>query len=839
MGTRIKFCILCIICTFCFSTKSLAQHEPRARISLSQLIVKIQNQFNVKFNYAEETIANSHVDQPNENWSLQRTLKFLEEQTHLSFTSMDDGLILINPKVPQILCGYVIDKNTEQPLVFATVQSPSKNTVTDENGYFELEVLSISHSISINHLGYGTILMPYKVLNFNHCETIGMIPDLEHLSEIIISDYMTSGINKLTNGSFQIDFEKFDILPGMVDTDVLQAVQAFPGIQSSNETVSNINIRGGTHDQNLITWDGIKMYQSGHFFGLISMFNPQITQKVSLLKNGTDVTLTDGVSGTISMKSNPDVTTEFNGSLGVNFIDANGFVDVPLNERSSLQIAARKSISDFIETPTYTNFFNRISQNTEVQNNSENNVNSDQQFDFYDTSLRWLYKVTERDLLQVNFLYASNELRFNENSVINNEERSKESSLKQQSFAGGIKYQRLWSDVWRSSLEIYETDYKLSAINANIEDNQRFLQENIVSETSARLELNYKMSPSLELLSGYHFVETQVTNLDDVDNPLFRLLISEVVRTHGVFSQLNYNSSDSKTFFNLGSRYNYIDKYHKHILEPRLSFSQRFLNYFSLEILGEFKHQNTSQVINFQNDFLGIEKRRWQLSNDQDIPVIQSKQLSIGLNCNVNGWLFSTEGYLKTVNGITTQSQGFQNQYEFTQTQGRYDAFGMDVIIRKKTGQLNTWLSYGFMKNNYTFNTLPEPTFSSNFDITHSLTLGATYTTRYLKLSSGFNWHSGKPITTPNSSQPIVDNQVNFNATNANTLNDYLRWDMSALYRLKIDKTVRADLGLSIWNILDQTNQINRFYRINDGVINESQQNSLRLTTNLLLCIYF
>ena len=92
--------------------------------------------------------------------------------------------------------------------------------------------------------------------------------NLQELSEVTISGYIVRGINKLDNGSFEIDISDFDILPGLIDTDVLQAAQAFPGIQSINETVSDINIRGGTHDQNLMLWDDIKMYQSGHFFWL-------------------------------------------------------------------------------------------------------------------------------------------------------------------------------------------------------------------------------------------------------------------------------------------------------------------------------------------------------------------------------------------------------------------------------------------------------------------------------------------------------------------------------------------------------------------------------------------
>jgi len=97
---------------------------------------------------------------------------------------------------------------------------------------------------------------------------------IQKLEEVVITNYLTSGISKNIDNTITIKPEKFGILPGLIEPDVLQTIQALPGILSADETVSNINVRGGTHDQNLILWNGIKMYQSGHFFGLISAFNP-------------------------------------------------------------------------------------------------------------------------------------------------------------------------------------------------------------------------------------------------------------------------------------------------------------------------------------------------------------------------------------------------------------------------------------------------------------------------------------------------------------------------------------------------------------------------------------
>ncbi|BAO75747.1 TonB-dependent receptor plug domain-containing protein [Winogradskyella sp. PG-2] len=713
-----------------------------------------------------------------------------------------------------------------------------------EDAIFETEIIAPSKTLSLEQtLKYLEVQTGFKFSltsdNMVLIISTGVDSKLQELSEVMLSGYIVKGVNKLSNGSFEIDISDFDILPGLVDTDVLQAVQAFPGIQSINETVSNINIRGGTHDQNLILWDDIKMYQSGHFFGLISMFNPQITERVALTKNGSGTEYTDGVSGTIAMETDKNISTSFKGSLGINFIDANGFADIPTGKKSSLQVALRKSMSNFTETPTYNNFFERISQDTEVENNTMDIINSDKEFDFYDASLRWIYKMSATEELRINFINVANELVFNENTMINQNEDSRESSLTQNSIAGAVQYSKIWNRKWRTNFEVYETDYKLKSVNSNILDAQRFLQENKVSETSVKLKADYTVNDKLQLLNGYHFVETEITNLDDVDNPLFRSLISEVVRTHGVFSQLSYRSKDRNTNLNSGLRYNYIGKFDKHLLEPRLSFSHKFLDHFSVEVLGEFKHQTSSQIINFQNDFLGIEKRRWQLSNDEDIPVISSRQASLGLSYNKSGWLISADVYYKKVKGITTQSQGFQNQYEFVRTSGFYDVRGVDFIVRKQMNNFNSWFSYSYMNSNYHFNALPETSFPSNFDVTHALTFGTNYTSKRLKMSAGLNWNSGRPKTSPVLGNEIIDNEINFDTTNSDQLQAYLRVDISALYNFKLGKTKFANLGVSIWNLLDKNNVINNFYRFNGDSVDEIKQQSLGITPNVVFRVNF
>ncbi|NNF81740.1 MAG: TonB-dependent receptor plug domain-containing protein [Flavobacteriaceae bacterium] len=476
---------------FLFSSVPLiaeAQQE-QDTVPLVQLFRQLQKDYNIEFNYALDNVEDISVLLPEPGLSIDDILNNLRQETGLIFTVLSDNVILVKKPDEVVICGYVNDKDDLSPLAGATIQSESGSAVTDDNGFFRISVNSTNEEITVRHLGYKSIKRLALNFNLQDCSDVFMVPFFEELQEVVISNYIVPGVDKLNNGDFALNIPKYNILPGLIDADVLQSVQAFPGIMSVNETVSNINIRGGTHDQNLILWDGIKMYQSGHFFGLISMYNPQITNKVRITKNGTDASMTDGVSGSIAMMTNPEVNREFKAEIGLNLIDFNVYFDVPVGRSSSFQIAARKAISDLIETPTYDRFFDRIEQDTEVAANEGSVVNSDKSFDFYDTSLRWLSRISDKDELRLNFILVANELKFDESAQVDQLTQSRTSSLDQNSIAGGLFYRRTWNEAWRTELEVFETDYKLKAINVNVLDSQRFLQENKVSETSAKISV--------------------------------------------------------------------------------------------------------------------------------------------------------------------------------------------------------------------------------------------------------------------------------------------------------------------------------------------------------------
>jgi hypothetical protein len=55
---------------------------------------------------------------------------------------------------------------------------------------------------------------------------------------------------------------------------------------------------------------------------------------VVVSKNGTSAAYSDGVSSTINMSTNDEVGTAFKGGIGLNLINTDAFLEIPLAKKS-------------------------------------------------------------------------------------------------------------------------------------------------------------------------------------------------------------------------------------------------------------------------------------------------------------------------------------------------------------------------------------------------------------------------------------------------------------------------------------------------------------------------
>jgi len=833
---------------FLFAGSICCAQKSTDKTPLTVVMKTIEKQFNIKFSYAVEDIANITIETPSGSLNLQETIDYLNSKVPLNFKALDSRYITVSVLNKTLsICGVVLNENTKEILPGASVRTnnSSKWGVSSASGTFNLEDVAINATITISYLGYETKELKAKDLfsSENNCKNIYLKPSREELNPVLINVFLTSGLQKITDGSTVLNTKKFGILPGLTDPDVLQSIQVLPGVESVNESIANINVRGGTNDQNLMLWDNIKMYHSGHFFGLISAYNPNLTNKVVVTKNGTSAEFSDGVSSTINMSTNNEIKSEISGGAGLNLISGDAFVQIPIAKNLEIDLSARHSITDFVTTPTYTNYYKKSFQDSRINaDNSSKNTNSD--FYFYDYTAKILFDLNDKHQFRANIIGINNELNYAEN-YNSDQSRSKASTLSQKNIGFGGNWKAQWTEKFSSQLNTYYSRYNIDASDYRVATDQLLNEANEVLETSTKLNLNYSINEQIRLLGGYQISETGMLNQTQVNNPFYSSIKKDVLLNHALYAETEYNNNS--TYIRLGARLNYFQKFEKLLFEPRINLRQQLSNQFALKLEGEFKNQTSTQIVDFEDDFLGVEKRRWQLVNNKDIPIATSKQGSFGIEFRKNNLNIDLTAFYKMVDGITASNQGFYNNFQFKKANGSYTNKGIEFLINKTGQRYSTWLSYTFNNNNYEFKSFIPSTFPNNVDIRHSVSLGVNYNILdNLMISVGGFWHNGQPYTKPLEGNETVQNGnnyfVNYDAPNSQNLDNFTRLDASFSYNFHFTSTIKAILRAGVINVTNQDNIINRYYKVdpNDNTKAIKIDNkSLGITPNISFRVNF
>ncbi|WP_394773868.1 carboxypeptidase-like regulatory domain-containing protein [Flavobacterium sp.] len=806
-----------------------------------KIITDIEKRHHVSFNYTEDLISGLQLNPPKKSLSLDQKLQYLAKKTNLSFENIDNKFINIYKKDTgsKIICGYIFSSTDKKPIENVNINLSSKIQVsTDSNGYFEFENDN-STLFLISHIGFITKKIVSGNPDAENCLQILLEPEITELAEIKANAILASGISKNKDGSFEIKPKKFGILPGLIEPDALQTMQQIPGVNSIDESVSSINVRGGTHDQNLFLWNGIRMFQTGHFFGLISVFNPNLAHTISIYKNGSSAFFGESVSSVVAISSTPETAEKNSFSAGINMINADIYAKYNLSKKSYIEISARKSITDFAETPTYKEYFNKVFQNTTITDFSDKqNVDyqSDKKFGFYDATLKFAQKIGLKDQFLLDLITIKDNLEVFQSAKVYDINKSENNVLRQQNYGGNLSWKRNWNNLNTTKINVYNSSYELLANQETTIGNQIVIQENTVNNSGINLENNHIINSKFSFNDGYQFNEIGITNLEQVTNPDFYRKVKDVLRTHVLILEGKYSDTLSRIYFNVGTRINYIEKFQKYVVEPRIQFNYGINKSLNLELLGELKSQNSQQIIDLQKDYFGIEKRRWIISDNTTIPIQKSKQLSLNLFYKKNDWLLDIENFYKKVSGIVTSSQGFQNQLEFIRTTGDYEVWGTEMLIQKKMNHFLTWLSYTYNHNNYHFPNYEFPNFPNNFEVMHTVSWAGIYEKNNFKIALGTKWSSGRPKTSPNTSQIDPSNPVVvYNKPNNTNLHIFSQVNLSTTYKWESTKGIQYKLGISILNILNRKNEISEYYRISSltNSIEEVETFALQRTPNV------
>ncbi len=818
---------------------------------LQEVLTTIEKAYDIKFSYRAELAKDKVITLTLKDATLNTVFQRLQDQALIVFEKVNDRYYIIRDQKQEgkiRICGVLVDAENELPIIDASVvnKTQSKGTVSNASGYFELYLAFPSDTIEIRYLGYRPKQIIAGELKHTPCANIPLIAEKFSLKEVLISNYLTSGIDKKKNGALTISPSKLGILPGLTEPDVLQSIQLLPGIQSPNETASGLFVRGGTPDQNLILWDGIKMYHSGHFFGLISAFNPYVIEAVSIYKSGTETRYGDRISGVIDIQTDTKVPEKISGGFGFNMTHADAYLKVPIGKKFGITASARRAFTDVWETFTYDNFSKRVFQNTKITKGTEvaENVFSEttNRFFFTDYTVKLIGKLSDKDEIRLSNLMTKNELDFGSKIELFEETSRDQLSIKNLGLSGFWK--RQWNENFYHHLNVYHSTFDFDYLGRFQGDIIQLVEEdqkrNTIKDIGFSYDTFWKIDEKNEVQSGYQFSSNDVSfsfsGFSADEDGIERYLAAEesINNSHALYTSYKYNDQKS-LIINAGLRANYFSTTKELFLEPRLHIEKKLNKSFSTTLSAELKHQAVSQIIEFNTANLGLENQVWAIANGNEIPVLKSQQISTGFLFNKNGWRVDVDGYYKIIKGLTSLNRSFGSTSVIeTYSQGKSNVYGVDILVEKKINDYQTWMGYSYTDNNFTFSQINNGlTFAGNYDIRHYFRWAHAYTINNFKFSLGWNYRTGTPYT------PVTaETQANGNLfvfigdTNRARISDYHRLDFSGTYTFNFDKKSKwkGKIGFSLLNIYNRKNLLERYYEIRP-FLNDNNDVQFRLQT--------
>ncbi len=832
------------VIVFLITSLSFAQEKITVSYTntpLKEVLSDIESKTTFLFSYSQELIATKTITLSQESISIEDLFPLLATQTNLVFEKVSSQQIIITQK--RVICGYVVDATSQKAIPFATVSiNQDHSTTTDDTGYFIFkDINSNTENVLVSFVGYDdeNVTVPIG----EPCTTIALNLLSSSLDEVVVLGYVTSGIDRNQDGSISVDSEKLGILPGLVSPDIAQSIQLIPGISTLDESATGIQIRGGSPDQNLVLYDDIKLYNTGYFYGMFSLFNPFATKKATIFRSGTSASYGDRISGIIDISSGDEIPQKTKGGFEIDGLSINGYIKTPISQKAAVYAFARRSYADIIETPTYDSYVDKIFTNFGVAKDVNGNVleletdddfspeTSNNKFAFADVSAKLVLKPNAKNNISVSGLYTRNRLDFD---FIGGDEQIVDSLITQNKGLSA-NWKLKTSDNQEEEVSAYFSEYNSFYQNNELKDetgnsildlSEISIRENKITDVGLKFMSTTSFKETQKLSLGYELSYTDLNILiskeEPFDNEKESSVQDDTNLKNAIFGEYTF-SFKNKGFVNTGVRLLHYNSLGEFLIEPRINFEYPLTNRLRFKTAVERRNQPISQLVEFNHTELRLENNLWRLSDDKEFPLLSSNQISGGLLYHHKSLNIDIDTYYKELEGLTTFTSGFSNPLENLE-KGESVIKGLDFLLKYRWNKYKIWAGYTYNDITFQFPNLKDTPFKfpGNNDITHSFRISNTLQLEKWQFSLGWQFRTGRPTTPVNSYEIKIDADgenagvVNFGSINSGRLPDFHRLDASVLYdfNLKVgNKKLKAQLGVSVLNIYNRVKPLNVIYK--------------------------
>ena len=772
---------------------------------------------------------------------------YLEEAGKQPVATLENKLYVIGEKITGPLqgivnvAGYTRDAKTGEPIVGASiyVENPRIGVSSDQFGYYSISLPRGRHILNVQSIGMKDtrrLLLVYGDGKMN----IDLRTQVLTLKKVIVSAEKASNIKRTEMGVQKIDIKTIKQVPVVFgEADVLRVVMTLPGVKTVGEASTGLNVRGGSADQNLVLFNDATVYNTAHFFGLFSAFNPEVVKDVELYKSTIPARFGGRLSSVLDINSREGNKKEITGSAGIGLLTSRLNIEGPLvKDKTSFILGGRTTYANWLLANLPSQYKNSRAS-------------------FYDLNLNISHEINKKNSLYFTGYLSQDHFNLNNDTTYGYGNRNL--SLKWKHIYNNKLYMLLTTGYDRYQYDITSSANPVNAYKLAFDINQLYFKAhfNYFLSASHTLEfglstLRYRLHPgsytprgkeslvigdtlqteqaqeSALYLSDRYAITNALSLEGGIRYSLYNYLGSNLVNNYAPGQPLSTDNQTGTTQYGPNAN---IKTYGG----PEYRVSARYTLTENTSLKAGYNTQR-QYIHALSNTTAMAPTDIWKLS-DPNIRPQHGDQVSLGLyrNFKSNTIETSLEVYYKRMGDYLDYKSGavlVMNHHietDVLETKGK--AYGVELLIKKLTGKLNGWFSYTYSRTllrqndpnagelvnngNYypaNYDKPQDATLVSNYRVTHrfSVSLNATYST-------------GRPLTLPIAVFSYGGSERTlYSDRNAYRIPNYFRTDLSMNIdgNHKVHQKTHNSWTIGVYNLTGRKNPYSVYYVSENGVVN-------------------
>jgi len=674
--------------------------------------------------------------------------------------------------------GVVTEANEGAlPLANILLLPDSTSASADSNGAFRIHGTRGHKRIIITYTGYETMT---RTILLSRDTTIAfiLVPSVSELREVTVqanrftSEDLIHSTRSGTTTLTQREISGIPVLGG--EADVIKTLQLLPGTVRGVEGSSDLFVRGGAADQNLVLLDGAPIYNTSHLFGFLSVFNPSILDHVESVNGGFPAEFGGRLSSILNIRSKSGIADRTHISADIGLIATRLYVEQPLiKDKASFWIAGRRTYIDQVVKT----------------------IGEELPYFFYDFNGKLILQPSRRDKIELSFYNGEDILDIFRDG--NNDGNGVTTSYTSGNSSQSLQWTHTLGQQWTGTVALMRSGYDFRISN-RFEENSLLALSDIEDYGAKVIFRKDSVNGHASLQFGAewtrHGVSPNVLNTEGTIAELLEGGASAGQLAHEVALHVQHEFSPVKrVLINAGIRAsggitsgrNYF------VPEPRVSMRYSLPGNQAVKLsysrMSQYIHRISNSAVTTPTDV-------WYTVTDRISPQT-SHQMSMSWQRFVprRKIFFSVEGYYKSMQNLIGYEEGtnlfFNTDFESRLVQGKGRAYGLEGLIRRESGKFTGWISYTLSWSRRRFNEINAGGwFPSRYDRRHNGAIVTQYALgKRWAASAVWEFISGARFT------PIIGQYVVL----APTLTGVdLIPVFSGVNQVKLADTHRLDLGL-------------------------------------------